>query len=433
MNLKKYNLVFFNIAIIFFLNSCSYFDQEEENILPGKRESVFITDDKILKKANKKVKILPPKDINSWTQQHQNIRNHLYHFKSNPNLKLLKKIKLGNINFKNIQYVPPPVFLENVIYYCDNKFNIFAKSLETGKVLWRTRLTLEDSENFSFVGGISLSNDSIFITTGLGNIYKIDRKKGNIIWFKRFFMQFSRPPLVYKNKVFVISDDNQVFALSTNSGDTIWSHIGNIEEVSIIGGSKPAIDNEILVVTYSSGEIFALNQNDGSIVWFDNSNSGSIFSRTNVNDIQSPLTIENKTLYVPTFSEKLLVYDLKDGKKKWDLKLSSVNPLVISGDVVYVLDTTGKLMCLEKVSGNLTWAVQLKIKKKNKEIVWYGPLLSTNKLILVSSDGLVLSLSPFSGKILSKINFDESFLNNPIQVKKNIFLISKQGTLFILG
>ena len=71
-------------------------------------------------------------------------------------------------------------------------------------------------------------------------------------------MQFSRPPLVFKNKVFVISDDNQVFALNINSGDTIWSHVGNIEEVSILGGSKPAIDNEILVVTYSSGEIYAL-------------------------------------------------------------------------------------------------------------------------------------------------------------------------------
>ena len=94
----------------------------------------------------------------------------------------------------------------------------------------------------------------------------------------------------------MISDDNQVLSLNINSGDTIWSHIGNIEEVSILGGSKPAIDSEILVVTYSSGEIFAFNQNDGSIIWFDNSNSGSIFSRTSVNDIQSPLTIENKTL-----------------------------------------------------------------------------------------------------------------------------------------
>ena len=75
----------------------------------------------------------------------------------------------------------------------------------------------------------------------------------------------------------------------------------------------------------------------------------------------------------------------------------------------------------------------IKNEKKNQEIVWYGPLLSTNKLILVSSNGLVLSLSPFTGKTLSKINLDEKFLNNPIQVKKNIFLISKKGTLFILG
>ena len=144
---------------------------------------------------------------------------------------------------------------------------------------------------------------------------RLIKKKGNIVWFKRFYLQFSRPPLVYKNKIFIISDDNQVFALNVNSGDTVWSHVGNIEEVSILGGSKPAIDNEILVVTYSSGEIYAFNQNDGSIVWFDNSNSASIFSRSNVNDIQSPLTIEDKTLYVPTFSEKLLVYNLNNGKK----------------------------------------------------------------------------------------------------------------------
>ena len=55
---------------------------------------------KELKKASKKVKISPPEYISSWTQQHQNNRNHLYHFKSNPSLKLLKKVKLGDINFK---------------------------------------------------------------------------------------------------------------------------------------------------------------------------------------------------------------------------------------------------------------------------------------------------------------------------------------------
>ena len=172
-------------------------------------------------------------------------------------MKLLKRINLGDINFKNLQYIPPPVIEDDIIYYSDNDFNILAKSLESGKVIWKKELELEESENFSFIGGISLEGNNIFITTGLGNIYKINKTNGKDVWTKRFFMQFSRPPLVYKNKVFVISDDNQVLALNVNSGDTLWSHIGNIEEVSILGGSKPAIKGETLVV-YSSEKFMHL-------------------------------------------------------------------------------------------------------------------------------------------------------------------------------
>ena len=97
--MKIHTLFFINILFIFLLNSCSYFDEEEDKILPGKRERVFISEDQILKKANKKVKILAPKTVESWKQQHQNVRNHLFHFKSNPKLKLLKRIKLGNLKF----------------------------------------------------------------------------------------------------------------------------------------------------------------------------------------------------------------------------------------------------------------------------------------------------------------------------------------------
>jgi len=273
----------------------------------------------------------------------------------------------------------------------------------------------------------------LYISTGLGNVYCIDILKAKIEWTKSFLIQFSRPPLVYENKLFVISDDNQTFALNKLNGETLWSHTGNIEEISIIGGSKPIIDKNILIVTYSSGEIYALNENDGSTIWFDNLSSSSFFVKSNVNDIQAPATIEKDNVYVPSFSEKLMVYDLKTGREKWDIKVSSVNPLVISADTMFILDTSGKLLCLDKTNGKLLWAVQLRISKNGEEINWYGPLLSTNKLLVVNSDGLVLSLSPFTGKILSKTKFDERILTNPFQVKENIFLISEEGTLFVLG
>ncbi len=430
--MSKLKLLFL-IFFFFNLNSCAYFEEEEDKILPGKRESIFSNEDEVIVKTSKKITIDEPFSIYSWNQQYQNTRNHLFHFKSKPNLKLIKRIELGDLNFKNIKYIVSPVINGNVIFYSDNNFNIFAKNLTNGKTIWKIKLENEKSENFSFVGGLSLDEKFLYVTTGMGNVYCIDILKAKIEWTKSFLIQFSRPPLVYENKLFVISDDNQTFALNKSNGETLWAHTGNIEEISIIGGSKPIIENNILIVTYSSGEIYALNDSDGSTIWFDNLSSHSFFVKSNVNDIQAPATIVKDNVYVPSFSEKLMVYNLKTGREKWNIKVSSINPLVISADTMFILDTSGKLLCLDKTNGKLLWAVQLKISNKGEEINWYGPLLSTNKLLVVNSKGLVLSLSPFTGRILSKTKFDEGILTNPFQVKGNIFLISEEGTLFILG
>ena len=117
----------------------------------------------------------------------------------------------------------------------------------------------------------------------------------------------------------------------------------------------------------------------------------------------------------------------------WDVKLSSISPMVISGETIYVIDINSKLMSIDKVSGKLLWAVQLRSKKGSAEINWSGPLLSSYKLLVVSSEGSVLSLSPFTGKTISKIKFKESFVSGPIQVNEKIYLISKQGSLYILN
>ena len=76
---------------------------------------------------------------------------------------------------------------------------------------------------------------------------------------------------------------------------------------------------------------------------------------------------------------------------------------------------------------------QLKTNYDGEEIRWYGPLLTSNKLLVANSFGTILSLSPFTGKTLSKLNFDEGFILSPFQIKNEVFLITKKGTIFILG
>ncbi len=77
-------------VLLLFLSACSYFDEAEE-ILQGKRENVFEFDDDIILKSNQKIQIDKSLLVESWSQQFQNERNHLFHFKSKPKIKLKKK------------------------------------------------------------------------------------------------------------------------------------------------------------------------------------------------------------------------------------------------------------------------------------------------------------------------------------------------------
>ena len=132
------------ILLTFFLfSSCALLDDEDETILPGKRESVYESEEKLILKANKRIKIEKPRMISNWSQQHQNLKNHLFHFESNSTLKLEKRMRLGDINFDKIQYVTPPIISENTIFYSDNNFNIVSKNIETGKLNWKIKLEFE--------------------------------------------------------------------------------------------------------------------------------------------------------------------------------------------------------------------------------------------------------------------------------------------------
>ena len=93
---KSFALKF--LLAFFLLFSCALLDDEDENILPGKRESVYDSEEKLILKANKRIELEKPKIISNWSQQHQNLKNHLFHFSSNSTLKFEKRIKLGDIN-----------------------------------------------------------------------------------------------------------------------------------------------------------------------------------------------------------------------------------------------------------------------------------------------------------------------------------------------
>ena len=72
-------------------------------------------------------------------------------------------------------------------------------------------------EKFPLVAGFFLDDKKLFFVTGLGNLYCVDIKTGKILWLEKFGIQFSRPPIINKNKIFLISDDNQLYTIDKNT------------------------------------------------------------------------------------------------------------------------------------------------------------------------------------------------------------------------
>ena len=140
-------------AILILISSCAYFEDEEETILPGKRESVFSSEEEVILKANKRISINTPTQVESWSQQHQNLRNHLFHFKSNSKIKIEKKLSLGNIVSEKTGYFSPPIISDEIIYYSNNNYEVVAKNTNNGKLQWKIKLSLEKLEKFPLVAG----------------------------------------------------------------------------------------------------------------------------------------------------------------------------------------------------------------------------------------------------------------------------------------
>ena len=417
--------------VLFFLCSCSYFE-EEEVYLQGKREEVFKKKEEKLIRSKQTVKLPDPLKIKEWPMQNQNIANNLTHYLANKSIKVKWIKKVSKNKFEDNISVTKPIIFDNKIFIITNKLDVVATNLITREIIWQTKLEDEYNEKFYSIGGMSGSENKLVITSGLGNVYSLNPSSGKIIWKKNLLKPIASPPLIISDKIFFITDDNETLAINSNNGEKIWSHSGNIENLSILGGVSPSFSNETLFVTYTSGEIYAINANNGGILWFENISINTLFSKNLISDIQSSPVVHKNKILVSSYINKFLSLQMNDGQISWEIQLSTLNPIIASGDYIFIIDSENKLHCIEDNSGGILWSVQLKTKNDERNITWYGPLLVQNKLILASSEGVIISISPFNGNLLSTIKTNHEFKTHPIMAGKTIYLLSRESNIIAL-
>ena len=262
----------------------------------------------------------------------------------------------------------------------------------------------------------------------------LDPKNGKVIWKAGVGAPVRSGPTVTDGRVYVVTVENELVALAADDGRRLWSHNGIPETAGLVGGASPAVEGEVVVVGYSSGEIFALTVENGRPLWSDSlASTRAVDAVSALADIRGRPVIDRGRVFAVSHSGRMAAIDLRTGDRVWEQDIGSAHGVWVAGDYLYVLSNDNELVCLTRDNGKVRWLRQLPSyedeKKKEDPIAWTGPILGGDRLVVLSSNGWALSVSPYTGEPLGREEMPGNVFVDPVIANNTLYILTDNGEL----
>jgi outer membrane protein assembly factor BamB len=424
---RKYYLLSLLAGTAVFLGSCDTF--KEKVILTGKRETILSIDTTLtpdLDVSHSPVTI-PGMNRNKDWPQAGGAPNHVM-----PNAFLpstLNKTWTSNIGSgvsEDHRLTSGPVVGDGRLYACDATGNLSAVNTKDGSIVWTVYTLPEGSSGEAMGGGVAYANGTVYCTTSYGELLALSANDGKILWRKPLGAPSRVAPTIHYGHIYALTINNEIHAFDAASGNALWNHAGISEAAGILGGASPAVEDGIVVAAYSSGEIFAFQANSGQPIWGDLLNPAlRIDSVASIAHIRARPVIFGGAVYIISHGGMMVALELKTGARLWQREIGGIRSPAVIGDSLFCVTNDAELVCVKRATGQIRWASALpKLDNDKRLILWAGPIIAGDNLILSGSNGQLIFVSPHTGKVQKSIENGTSSSLSPI---------AADGALYVLG
>ena len=382
---------------------------------------------------------LPPAQPSAdWPQSGLNPAKVPGHLEAAPEFREAWRTNIGEGSGETKRIVAAPVVKDGRIYVIDAAQKVSALDAASGRRVWEKQLKAANPhwDEFSVGGGLAIAGDKLIVASGFAYVTALRLNDGGEIWKRRVESPMSSSPAIMGNRAFLTSTNNDFFAIDIDTGEIIWNDQALAETARVLSSPSPAVNQDILAVGYSSGELIAYLPANGRRLWSDTlTSTGRYTPLSAINDIAGKPSIQDGVVYAASHSGVLTAIDARSGARIWSKSFGSRQGPVIGGEYLFVVGTGGKVACFNKIDGKLAWTRDLpEFKDGNREnrIVWTGPVLASGRLVVVSSDGDIVALSPQDGKTVSEIKVGQSIFIEPIAAAGKIIVLTDQASLIAI-
>lgn len=328
-----------------------------------------------------------------------------------------------------------PVVADGRLYVSDTNGAVHAIDAATGATVWmRDTAKGDGNQSARFGGGVSHDGGRLYATNGLGDVVALNAADGTELWRSNPGGPLRGAPSVALGQVYAISQDNQLYALDTQTGNLVWTAAGSIEIQGVFGSAAPAVAQGTVVAGFSSGELNAYRYENGRPLWADSLSRTSIStSVSSLADIDAEPVIDQGRVYAVGQGGRMVALDIGTGQRLWEQNIAGISTPWVVGEWIFLISDDSRLIALSRGSGRVRWITQLPRFRDEEDrkgpITWTGPILAGNRLIVVNSRGLVQSVSPTDGTIGSAMETDASLTLPPVVAGGTLYLLGDDGRL----
>lgn len=383
-----------------------------------------------------------PQAINAWPVPGGNLEQSLEHVIAAPNFTIAWRRNIGEGASRTTQVMATPVAADGRIFVMDGEARVSAVDADSGQILWQTSVR-PDTRDRAFGGGVAVSGNRVFVTSGYRLVAALDVQSGAVLWTTSFDAPIHGAPTVAGGRVMAIDVDNQIIALDAATGALTWSYQAISEPARLMRASSPAVTGDTVIAPFSSGEVSAIRAANGQELW---TQVLSRTSRTNalseIRDIAGRPAVSRGVVYAVSHSGLISAMDVRTGQPAWQLPLAGVNAPWVAGDVVYAVSKAGELVVINRQNGQVYWIRNINegrvrtkggwffgVGKRTVRPVWSGPILASNRLVLVNSDGHAVAYDHKTGQEVASLNLGAPAYIAPIAYRGALYVVTDNGQL----
>ncbi|HRI77258.1 MAG TPA: PQQ-binding-like beta-propeller repeat protein, partial [Alphaproteobacteria bacterium] len=149
-------------------------------------------------------------------------------------------------------------------------------------------------------------------------------------------------------------------------------------------------------------------------------------------DVRGLPVIDRGMVFAVSYSGRMVALDQVTGQRRWQREIGSAEMPWVAGDTVFAVSAEQQVVAVKRATGEVRWVADLPRwadKKHSEPVVWAGPILAGDRLVVTGSNRDMLELSPLDGSVLATHNLPAETLMAPVVAGGTMIVLSQNGTL----